>query len=543
MNEPETPAVAPASPPRSSAATISVWTVFTVLIVTSAAAIVGRIMTVESARGGTPMLSANDRSRWCAVRALVDHGTFAIDQVVYRSDGRRDPEWQTIDRVRHVGPDGVEHDYSSKPPLLGCLVAMQYGALKAVTGVSIARHPFYVMRLLLITTNVIPFVIYLVLLGVLIDRLGQTAWGKMLVMAAAAWGTFLSTFAVTLNNHLPAAVSVLLAVYAAMAVFRDGRRQGRYFAVAGFFAAFAVTNELPALSFAALLGTAFLVRAPRQTMLVAVPAAAVVALSFFVTNYVTHQSWRPPYAHRSDGPAAASLPVASVKPLLQAPEVSAELRKALRDAGIETSERAVLADADEPGRWSLWDPEYARRWALVEVGKRLEVRPWDNWYKYEGSYWTPAQKQGVDRGEPNRGIYAFHTLIGHRGIFSLTPFWLLSVPGAAIWLLRGDHSLRSFAFMVILLTFVCMTFYLLRPLEDRNYGGVSCGFRWMFWFIPLWLLCAVPAADALATRRDTRAIGWVLLFVSVASAAYTNLNPWSHSWLFDYWSSLGWLAY
>jgi hypothetical protein len=29
----------------------------------------------------------------------------------------------------------------------------------------------------------------------------------------------------------------------------------------------------------------------------------------------------------------------------------------------------------------------------------------------------------------------------------------------------------------------------------------------------------------------------------VASAAYTNLDPWSHSWLFDYWSYVGWIRY
>jgi len=36
----------------------------------------------------------------------------------------------------------------------------------------------------------------------------------MFVMAAAAFGTFLTTFAVTINNHLPAAVCAAVAVYA-----------------------------------------------------------------------------------------------------------------------------------------------------------------------------------------------------------------------------------------------------------------------------------------------------------------------------------------
>jgi hypothetical protein len=94
---------------------------------------------------------------------------------------------------------------------------------------------------------------------------------------------------------------------------------------------------------------------------------------------------------------------------------------------------------------------------------------------------------------------------------------------------------------VLLLSLVCLAFYLARPLEDRNYGGVACGFRWMFWFAPLWLLVMVPAADAIATRPAWRCVALGLLLVSVTSAAYASLNPWSHPWLYEYWSSLGWI--
>ena len=44
-----------------------------------------------------------------------------------------------------------------------------------------------------------------------------------------------------------------IAVYAAVRIWYDGQRELRYFVVAGFFAALAVTNELPALSLFALL--------------------------------------------------------------------------------------------------------------------------------------------------------------------------------------------------------------------------------------------------------------------------------------------------
>ena len=68
-----------------------------------------------------PFLSANDRSRWCTVRALVEPdmrvegAPYAIDKVI------QDPNWDTIDMVKHDG-----HLYSSKPPLMATLMAGIY---------------------------------------------------------------------------------------------------------------------------------------------------------------------------------------------------------------------------------------------------------------------------------------------------------------------------------------------------------------------------------------------------------------------------------
>lgn len=522
--------------------TLSRHAIYALLIVTSAGAMVGRILDVESKRGGTAMLSANDRSRWCAIRALGDLGTPYIDDVILRGDGRRDPEWNTIDKVRHKGHDGKEHYYSSKPPLLIYLLTGQYLAVKLVTGASLAEYPLNVMRIMLVLTNVLPMILYFVLLARLIERLGTSDWGRVLVMAIATFGTFLTTFSVTLNNHLPAAISVLIATLAAVAVIRDGRRQTWLLAVAGCFAALAVANELPALSFFAMLGAALLWKAPRQTLSGFVPGAAIVAAAFFLSNHQIHGSWRPPYVHRHDGPVVARLP-GSAEPDLRQLKVTPPLVKALEDQGTTLSSRAVLQETKQEPGWMIWDPVGQQRLAIRASQSGFDVRAWDNWYEYAGTYWIPENKRGVDRGEPSRLVYTFHSLIGHRGILSLTPVWLLSIVGIGIWLRGADTSLRGLALMVATLTVVCLAFYLMRPLEDRNYGGVCCGYRWMFWLIPLWTICVLPAADWISTRRWTRGIGWGLLAASVMSATYASLNPWAQSWIFDYWTHLGWIHY
>ena len=39
------------------------------------------------------------------------------------------------------------------------------------------------------------------------------------------------------------------------------------------------------------------------------------------------------------------------------------------------------------------------------------------------------------------------------------------------------------------------------------------------------------------------AVAWGLLAVSILSAVYASQNPWSHSWIYEYWSELGWIRY
>ena len=419
-----------------------------------------------------PFLSANDRSRWMTVRSLVEHGTYEIDSIVGQ------PTWDTIDMVQHRGRDGELHLYSSKPPLLATLVAGLYWIIHWFSGATLGDHPYEIGRVILFFVNILPLVLMYVVIGRLVERFGTTDWGRIFVMAAATLGTFLSTFAIVLNNHIPAAVSAAVAVYALARIAYDGERRLRYFALAGFAAAFAAANELPAVALMGAIGLLLLWRAPWQTIVAGVPAVVIVAAAFFGTNYIAHDSLRPPYMHRS-----------------------------------------------------ATDPE-------------------DDWYSYtytvngreRESYWL--DRQGIDRGEESVGLYTLHSLVGHHGVFSLTPIWLLSLWGMLLWLARGDWPRRELALLVGALTIVCLVFYIgLRPQEDRNYGGMTSGFRWMFWFTPLWLLTMLPAADRLARRTVGMAFAAVLLTVSVLSASYPTWNPWIHPWLYNWLEWTGWKGF
>jgi len=176
----------------------------------------------------------------------------------------------------------------------------------------------------------------------------------------------------------------------------------------------------------------------------------------------------------------------------------------------------------------------------------------DNWYDYPGSYWLPENVRGIDRGESSPLVYAFNVLIGHHGLFSLTPIWLLSAAGCAIWVSNrrntppaAHHSSDRaiLAAFTLITSLVVLAFYLSRPQIDRNYGGGTCCLRWLLWLSPLWLLTLVPSADCLGQSRFGRPAAIALLVGSAFSAAYAADNPWVHPWIFDYWTAMGWIDY
>ncbi|MEM6363364.1 MAG: hypothetical protein AAF745_02985, partial [Planctomycetota bacterium] len=190
-----------------------------IFIVAVLALVAGRICVLTSREGDTAFGSANDRSRWCTIIALVEYGTYQIDDVIAipSDDGRRRP-FDTIDKVRHVGWDGQLHYYSSKPTLLPTMLAGAYFVVHRVTGLSMIDHPIYVPRLMLLLINVPIFAILLITMMLTIEMVGASDFARRLTMAATCFGTMLTPFAVSLNNHLiaAAATSVTLVIYLAV---------------------------------------------------------------------------------------------------------------------------------------------------------------------------------------------------------------------------------------------------------------------------------------------------------------------------------------
>ncbi len=512
-----------------------------VLLVLALGAQAQRIFTARSSKGDTPFHSANDRSRWCGVTALGNYGRFEIDDIIARKG------WNSIDKVRHRGRDGKQHYYSSKPPLLVTMHAAAYGLVRLVTGINILTYPFTAVRIVLMLVNWLPLAWFWWAWGRYWQRQSMSWWSFTTIMVLMTWGTFVSTFANTLNNHLPGAIAAGVSLLAILRIIYDGHTKTSQFILAAFSAAMCAVCELPALAWTAAT-CALLVQVDlRKTLIGIVAGMLPVAIAFAIVNYWAHGDLRPPYAHRAVGELVTTInvPVAESADQTALERLNAAkpaIVQAIRQAAPSLSDQSEIKNTRTPGVHEVWDAKNQFRYALVLVDQRLSIHQWDDWYDYPDSYWYPDRKKGVDLGEPSRAMYLFHTTIGHHGLFSLTPMWLLIPFGAvAVWRAHQGSSwqrlwdLRVQVMLAVVATsLVCFAFYMLRPLEDRNYGGVNCGFRWMHWFAPLWCWLVGQALLRFPTRIGIwHVLTLLALAVSIYSACVPWNNPWTSPWLME----------
>jgi hypothetical protein len=371
--------------------------------------------------------------------------------------------------------------YSSKPPLLPTLVAGEYWAFhECGWSMTDELHRWEIIPAILLTLNALPWGVALWLLARLLERHGSTDWGRLFVLAAACFGTFVTTFSVTFNNHTVAAWSAMIALAAAVRIWSSASSLSLY-AVAGFFAAFTACNELPALAFAVALFLMLLWESPTRALLGFLPAALLPAAAFFLTNYLAVGELIPVY-EKFGGPWYE----------YEGSYWSAA--KGIDTAGMQES-RGVYAFhllLGHHGAFSL-TPVF-----LLSLAGMLALLP----AAPSALFGRPAEE-----ADPRRGL-------------ALAGLLALGVTAVVLMYYVGFRDERT-----------------------RNYGGWTSGPRWLLWLTPLWLVALLPAADWLGRRRWGRVLGYALLALSVVSVSYPQYSPWRHPWLYNFLEAHGLIKY
>jgi hypothetical protein len=468
----------------------------------------------------SPMFGSNDRSRWATVAALADNGTYAIGErdvkklygSVLAPLGQLDPTqaaalagagyftrvnsdsgiifedgWQSVDKV--LDPSTMQY-YSSKPPLLATLVAGLYWILKLITGWRLTAPPGQptqvneIVRTLLLLINGVPFAIYLWQLARIAEMWGKTDWGRLYVFAAGAFATLVGPFLMTFSNHTPGTFAVMFAWLSLLRISQhtEGPPPWYHFAAAGFFAAFAAANELPALAFTAAVFALLLWWYPRRALLLALPPALVVAAAFIATNYAALGTWRVAYSNTD----------------------------------------------------SVWYQYEGSHWRLAPDQTKYGI----DWARRNGE--SPVL-YALHVIVGHHGWFSLTPIWVLAAAAMVVGVSRLRVSGRQPPHVNPQAELPWFVHPLgLALSIVVVGFYLYR---SDNYGGWTQGLRWLMWLTPLWLTSLLPIADRLAESRWGRSAACALLAVSIFSASYEPWNPWRHPWLYDLMQEMGWPGY
>ena len=151
---------------------------------------------------------------------------------------------------------------------------------------------------------------------------------------------------------------------------------------------------------------------------------------------------------------------------------------------------------------------------------------------YKGSYFG-GRRSGIDALFEPKTTYAFNVLIGHHGLFSMTPLFGFSLfeIGRRLW--KREKYVAETVVFTICVT-VVTAFYIFRT---HNYGGWCVGMRWLVPVMP-WLLVMF---GLWLDRATIGRLKWSLVVVAFAVSAFNvqdgltspfQFSVW-HNWLED----------
>ena len=172
---------------------------------------------------------------------------------------------------------------------------------------------------------------------------------------------------------------------------------------------------------------------------------------------------------------------------------------------------------------------------VIQYSMTGDIRPFylvKSAYQYPGSYWgNPIEFDALR--EP-KAVYGFHALLGHHGLFSVTPWMLLALP----WFFQRERTEQTETLrrVAIATTAFVIGYYIYRTI---NYGGRCVGMRWFMVLHPTLAIAALRTVDRYDLVR--RAPLWLGLLVglSAVSALGGAINPWEEGFIYALFRAIG----
>jgi hypothetical protein len=138
----------------------------------------------------------------------------------------------------------------------------------------------------------------------------------------------------------------------------------------------------------------------------------------------------------------------------------------------------------------------------------MNAKLWD----YPGSYFGSGNLSGlVGHDLQSLAIYAFHMLIGSRGLLAYTPILLFAIYGWFKAILQPNFKYKK---EYLFIATICLTYVMFYIFRSNNYSGHSYGVRW---FASIMLLACIPLTHIIEPLQ--KSILFRLIFLAIASAS------------------------
>jgi len=210
-------------------------------------------------------------SRLATVLSLTAHGTWYIDRPP--ADEPNYFEQRTIDKVMVNG-----RMLSSKPPVLPLLMTGEYMAIHRLWGWDLldADDREKIIRFMSMTLVGGAYLAALLFFAKTLRLFGVDPLGGMVLLFSLAFCTQLWGYGTNINNHVPGAGMLVVALYFALGLGSGKLAPAPWrFCVFGLAGGLVPTLDLPASVFVFLAGLYLLAKHPRRTLVWVLPAAAI----------------------------------------------------------------------------------------------------------------------------------------------------------------------------------------------------------------------------------------------------------------------------
>ena len=159
---------------------------------------------------------------------------------------------------------------SSKPPVLPLFMAAEYAALQRLFGMTLdsPEDTNQIIRIMSISLIGLPYILGLIFFLKTLRLFIDDPMARLICLAALAFATQLWGYATNINNHMPAAGLLIIALHYALGLASGKMPSAPWrFFLFGFLGALVPTIDMPAGIFVFAAGLYLLYRHPRQTLI------------------------------------------------------------------------------------------------------------------------------------------------------------------------------------------------------------------------------------------------------------------------------------